>query len=533
MLPALPLLLACTPPADTDTSPGGDASPPTETTEVPDPVPPTPTPTPTPTPPTDTVTEPTPPTGPLLASLSTDSLILAPAFDALTFHYDAALVAGLVDIVAVAEDPAAVVTVHQHLVEGDLVQTGGPFNLLDGPRIIADVSLDGETTEYEILVLPPNFPDFGLDVEGVMAGAFYVGTLGPGASTYALRTDAKGAVTWYEAVPDDAYDVRQSPSGNVTWVGNEGGVPATAVRDPNGWAVLANWVPALSETGRPLTVDVHEFVELSDDAAIVMGHFDEPMDLSPYGGPAEGFVKHMEFQELNRAGDVVFRWSTESVFVPEQIDTWMPVDPLQLVWDYVHANAVEVDPNDGNWLISLRLMNAVLKVARNDTEYQGSLVPAGEVMWQLGGDAATLQFVDDPRDEGWEGFAGIHSPRMVGVDRLLVYDNALGRDASASPFVDEVDFFPTGGSRAVEYALDHEAGTATPVWSYDLADGVATNAGGSAQRLADGSTVIGWGTRYLDAGGPAMTWVSPTGTVWSELSLPSGVWSYRVWYAAP
>ena len=45
----------------------------------------------------------------------------------------------------------------------------------------------------------------------------------------------------------------------------------------------------------------------------------------------------------------------------------------------------------------------------------------------------------------------------------------------------------------VEYRIDPEALTATLIWSYSQ-EGAFTRARGSAQRLSNGNTLIGWGS---------------------------------------
>jgi hypothetical protein len=47
---------------------------------------------------------------------------------------------------------------------------------------------------------------------------------------------------------------------------------------------------------------------------------------------------------------------------------------------------------------------------------------------------------------------------------------------------------------------------------------------GSVQRLANGNTLIGWGSNS----NPAVTEVKPDGTKVLEIALPEGSFSYRV-----
>jgi hypothetical protein len=82
---------------------------------------------------------------------------------------------------------------------------------------------------------------------------------------------------------------------------------------------------------------------------------------------------------------------------------------------------------------------------------------------------------------------------------------------------------PGSRARAVEYALDLDARTATLVWQRETSDGNVTGCCGSARREDNGSTVIGWGplpTMFSDIG--------PSGALTLAVSqLPSG-FAYRV-----
>ena len=74
--------------------------------------------------------------------------------------------------------------------------------------------------------------------------------------------------------------------------------------------------------------------------------------------------------------------------------------------------------------------------------------------------------------------------------------------------------------------------TATKVWEYRHTPDVFGNAMGSVQRLQNGNTLICWG-----ATNPTLTEVRPNGIKAFELSLPTGVYSYRafrfLWDGAP
>src|SRR6185436_19199885 len=126
----------------------------------------------------------------------------------------------------------------------------------------------------------------------------------------------------------------------------------------------------------------------------------------------------------------------------------------------------------------------------------------------------------DDRDLGYTGWLLQHSAHIVAPDRLLLYDNGYVLDEGAV----------VGDSRAVEYQLDRAAGTAPRVWDYTAKGAGWSPAGGTVQRLPDGSTLIGWASAPASGGtwGPSVSELDPDGNSVFELTLAEGLWSYRV-----
>jgi hypothetical protein len=101
---------------------------------------------------------------------------------------------------------------------------------------------------------------------------------------------------------------------------------------------------------------------------------------------------------------------------------------------------------------------------------------AGERVWSLGpGQDFQLLYSDGTPAPASEWFFGQHAPKVQG-DRLLVYDNGVGRPREAY-------------SRVVELRLDEAARTATLLWSY-REDGWYTPIWGDADWLPDGDVLV-------------------------------------------
>jgi hypothetical protein len=178
-----------------------------------------------------------------------------------------------------------------------------------------------------------------------------------------------------------------------------------------------------------------------------------------------------------------------------------------------HTHAIDADPYDGHWVISLQRVSAVIKVARDGPQQ-------GQVLWMHGGPLSDFTLVDDLRPSGWEGPAGQHTVRVVGPDRIAMFDNGLADSTGQDDM------------RVVEYQLDLDAMEAhvvhQRVWT---GRGNATD-GGSVQDLPGGGRLVGFGTLTVgddDAPIPTPTELDAEGKEGWNLWLPGGQWSYRAW----
>ena len=142
--------------------------------------------------------------------------------------------------------------------------------------------------------------------------------------------------------------------------------------------------------------------------------------------------------------------------------------------------------------VSFRHLDSVLP----DRHRRARRLPAGEVVWKLGGKDSDFTFPDDPD----HGPCAQHAATMLPNGHVMVFDNGSGLLAG-NLCVDPAN--PSGPSvarphtRVVEYALDTAAGTASVAWSHTppVSGGEQPWYAwfmGSARRVADGHTLIGW-----------------------------------------
>lgn len=133
---------------------------------------------------------------------------------------------------------------------------------------------------------------------------------------------------------------------------------------------------------------------------------------------------------------------------------------------WLHSNALNYDPRNGDFLISIPEQDWIIKVDYRNG--QGD----GKVLWKLGVGGDFTAKSDDP----YPWFSYQHDAGYDPVTGLLVlFDDGHRRK----------DKYPKSNNRGQAWKIDEDAKTATPVLSADT--GVYAIAVGSAQPLSDGS----------------------------------------------
>jgi hypothetical protein len=166
-----------------------------------------------------------------------------------------------------------------------------------------------------------------------------------------------------------------------------------------------------------------------------------------------------------------------------------------------HCNSIDVDPNNGNLLISSRDMDSIFYIDRS--------TPAGRVLWKMGGkayskDGATYVPVASPfyRQHDARFQPGWSSSCNGGSGQISIFDDeSPGLPGQPQPpldagaralVVDLVVGAPDGGTSLDCGTVGRSTPGATVAWEYD---GPASSAiRGSFRISGDGSRVVGWGS---------------------------------------
>lgn len=305
---------------------------------------------------------------------------------------------------------------------------------------------------------------------------------GSDSTLYAVAFDSAGTLVWYRHFADYALigDLQRQPNGHFTiYLGNSTGwqpVPGEYDEFTAAGDITHTWV-----LPSPTYTDNHEIRFVMQDttvtAAYLFGYVQHPFDMTAHGGGANDQVAVHQIYRLSPGGDA------EMLF--DAFDRWTPDDwvspPLTDAGDMDHPNSLDIDA-DGNLIVSWRSLGAI-------TKHDGT---TGELIWQLGGTKSDITLENDPLN----GFGGQHFARALPDGHILLYDNGTNH--------------APGESRPVEYAIDATSKKATFVWDFEHPTTIFTTFMGSAQRLPNGNTLVGYSTSAV------LTEVDPDGNVVAE-----------------
>ena len=317
-----------------------------------------------------------------------------------------------------------------------------------------------------------------------------------------LIVDDEGQIVWYYRTMRPMGDARMLQSGEILHAYDE--LAARTVnllgQSTGEWVgTIAGRDIPLDPFGRPVVTDDALLVEtdsmhhshsvlpngnhlvLSSELVVFDG-FDAPRcdDADTFDGTYH-LVADVIAEFEPTTGKVVREVSLADLYDPvshpDQLATCGPeFGPGFPVWyysqfderaiDWTHANAAVYDADRDAVLVSIRHLDAVTAIDWSDDGF-------GDVLWELG-PYGSLEIIGEP-------IFHMHAPEVQPDGSILIYDNGNGRPGGP-PY-----------SRAVQFDVDDDAGTATQVWEYrSTFDGAPLFAPfvGDADRLENGNVLI-------------------------------------------
>ena len=402
-----------------------------------------------------------------------------PAFDAGTHRYAATTTsntAGSLEITASTTDPSGTVTVNGDPANGPVTVSG----LSDGDQVSVEIDDATGDDTYTVVYLPAGFPQLdatttGATPEGEVALTLNTFGTPAGLPAFEAIVDRNGVPTYVAPAAATTLDLKKQPDGELsvsrpTTAAAHSGTAQVSLSDTFVETARRDIVPVEITPGHLLqNTDSHDSERLPDGSTVLIGY--------------EGYLgkTHAIIQRLAPNGQPDFTWTS----APYADETTADATNV----DYAHINSVQTVGAHRDILASFRHFSSVFLIA---TEAHDGHQP-GDVIWKLGGRDSSFTFPDDP--DG--GPCAQHTASELPNGHVLVYDNG-GTDlgpGNPSLCLNPAD---RGGAtinrartRVAEYALDLTTMTAHLVWSYDPSPKFAFFAG-SARRLANGDTLIGW-----------------------------------------
>lgn len=395
--------------------------------------------------------------------------------------------------------------------------TVGNIQLLDGqPANIelgvlrADRTLDidiqvpsGGSKRYRIRLLPKDFPTYSVQVRpsAITEGELFLAPFAWNSplTPYLLVVGPMGEPRYYQRLESAGLDFKPHVLANgqvrYTYVSaNKVLILDASMRELRSEQIRAttrhpSWVP-----------DVHEVLMLGENHLLLMAYIDRTVTNVPVElpHPSTGArVQAAVVQELVD-GEVVFEWdSTEHPELYSLSTEGNDFSNPAVAADYAHINSAEVDPRDGNLVMSFRHLDCILKVSRE----------TGKIVWRLGGPNDTFGTTEDQRPSHQ------HDARVLPDGRLQLYDNGNAR----------------GASRVLRYSLD-EANRQLLVFE-SIALPYFSRAMGSARLLRDGGTLIGLGAHLPNE--PDAVELDSSGKQRFALTFDAAYYSYRAFKLEP
>ncbi|ASK64354.1 hypothetical protein CFK37_09630 [Virgibacillus phasianinus] len=218
------------------------------------------------------------------------------------------------------------------------------------------------------------------------------------------------------------------------------------------------------------TADNHEFIITKRNTALFLAIKHVPADLSPFGGPREGYIRNYSIQEINpETNELVFFWDALSHVNPGYSN--VPASSAMEshnIWDPFHLNSVEEGP-DTTLLISMRDMWGIYNIDKR----------TGNIIWQLGGKQSDFTF-DSNATFSWQ-----HHARYRSGTKISLFNNACC--GATTP--------PEGTSHGLILQLDYTNMTAKECQSYYHDPALYVDHQGNMQQLPNENQFIGWGVK--------------------------------------
>ncbi len=256
-------------------------------------------------------------------------------------------------------------------------------------------------------------------------------------------------------------------------------------------------------------ISEHEMM-ISGSNAWVTAYKPVPMNLTPYGGSANGVVLDSAMQEYNLStGQLLYTWDalnpggTPNVPLSQSETKPLPGVP----WDAYHINAIQLTGNE-TFLVSLRNTWSAYLIDRT----------TGAIEWTLSGNPKISSF----KLPGNAQFEWQHDVELHSGDVVSVFDDACC-DISVNSKGKTTVGKPSGPTRGLVLKLNTANHTGSFVAQYTRGSNFNAAFLGNVQQLPNGNVSLGWGSQ------PFFSELSKQGKVLLDALWPTPDVNYRAY----
>lgn len=254
------------------------------------------------------------------------------------------------------------------------------------------------------------------------------------------------------------------------------------------------------------TSDIHEFLLTPNNTALFLSTKTVAMDLTPYGGPSDGYIQDFAIQEIDlHTNKLIFFWNALN-HIP-LADSYEPASNAvnsANIWDVYHLNSIGLTDSVDDIIVSGRSTWTIYRINK----------PTGNIVWQLGGMQSSFA-IDSGGEFSWQ-----HDARFLPGNLVSMFDDNSDDSSVPGP-----------PSHGLILQLDLSNMTAGVYRSYYHDPNIIVASQGNVQSLANGNKFVGWGqsqyfSEFSEAGN---TEINPALNLLFEAQMPDTNYSYRAY----
>jgi len=257
------------------------------------------------------------------------------------------------------------------------------------------------------------------------------------------------------------------------------------------------------------TSDIHEFLLTPRNTALLLSTKTVKADLTPYGGPQNGYVQDFAIQEIDlNTNELLFFWDAlEHIPLADSYEPASTARSTNNIWDAYHCNAIGLTDSSDDILLSGRNLWTIYRIHK----------PTQAIVWRLGGKQSDFT-IGAGANFSWQ-----HDARFLPGNVISMFDDNCCESFTIPP--------GTPFAHGLILQLDLVGMTATLKESYYHDPNIQVSSQGNVQSLGNGNKFIGWGQSqyYSEYRAPGNTVHTPALNVLYDATMPTNNYTYRAY----